>query len=69
VLLPLMLSWLVVSAAAWLVRNGTSSSVIRIALAAVAAFIGFVANVLLDRTAASRFLRSVGLSEVFKVKM
>jgi O-antigen/teichoic acid export membrane protein len=68
VLVPLMVSWLVVGSAAWLVQLG-SSSVLHLVVAAVVAFLAFAANVLMDRTAAGRFLRSAGLAGMFKLNL
>ncbi len=62
VLVPLVVSLAVVGTAAWFILSQPASALLHVALAAVAALAGFVANVAMDRTAFARFLSSVGLT-------
>ena len=68
VLLPLAVSLLVLGTTAWSMRGGPDSAWLRLVLAGVSAMIAIGANVLLDRAAANRFLRSAGFPELLSWK-
>jgi O-antigen/teichoic acid export membrane protein len=67
VLVPLVLSLLVVGAAAWSMRSEPVSEWLRLGLAGIATLVAVAINVSLDRAAADRFLRSLGLADVLKL--